>query len=352
MIPGHESVGIVHQLGEGVEGFAIGDHVGLSVFRDSCGKVDYPSPHLILNLEIGACIECKSGLINYCPEIELAGLNSNGGMGEFILADPKTTVKFPDALFHCPPNMNPLDLSEQKAFSQLAPFMCSGSTAFNSLLRAAKTLEFIEKMYGIQFNTPTAWGEDKNTRWAQIGKGRSVGIIGVGGVGHLAVQFAKHLGFVCVGVDMKEDVFQTIPADLRPDVQTNPTDAKRSVTTFCPRGGVDAVLVCASSNEAYKLAAEIVVTHGVIVAVGQPPREGEITFHWRTFVAKDVTVVPGCLGDKKAVEEMMELVVESWKSEKSPVRASVKEYKMEEVEEMIRVMKSGEAKGKYVVRID
>jgi D-arabinose 1-dehydrogenase-like Zn-dependent alcohol dehydrogenase len=199
MIPGHETVGLVTELGQGVTQFNVGDRVGLSVFRKPCGtSIIHSFIHSFIHFSsecsclIGICLECQRGLINYCPKIQLAGLTSHGGMAEYILADPKTTIKFPNELFESsqdPSTRTPLyigsssptgELSkEDHAWTYLAPFMCAGSTVYNSLIRAGKMLDAVEELLGFQFN-PEWRGVKKDA-----GRGRVVGIMGIGGLGHL-----------------------------------------------------------------------------------------------------------------------------------------------------------------------
>jgi hypothetical protein len=109
-------------------------------------------------------------------------------MAEYILADPKTTIKFPNELFESSQDPStPLHIGsgnessneEDYAWTYLAPFMCAGSTVYNSLIRAGKMLDAVEELLGFQFN-PEWRGVKKDA-----GRGRVVGIIGIGGLGHL-----------------------------------------------------------------------------------------------------------------------------------------------------------------------
>jgi len=104
MIPGHENVGTVALVGSGVKGFEVGDRIGVGLFQNSCGK----------------CNECLGGNSNFCSKVRLAGLNSDGGMAQYTIADPSSTFKLPDSL----------------SFADAVPMMCAGSTVFNSIRRA------------------------------------------------------------------------------------------------------------------------------------------------------------------------------------------------------------------------
>lgn len=95
----------------------------------------------------GNCDDCHAGVSNYCDAIQEAGFTHDGGMAEYMLADPIWTVKLPESM----------------SFEVAAPLMCAGSTVFNSIHRA---------------NQP---------------KGAVIAIVGVGGLGYLGVQYAKAL---------------------------------------------------------------------------------------------------------------------------------------------------------------
>jgi D-arabinose 1-dehydrogenase-like Zn-dependent alcohol dehydrogenase len=107
-------------------------------------------------------------------------------------------------------------------------------------------------------------------------------------------------------------------------------------------------MVCASTIQSYEFATSILAKHGTLVAVGQPPES--IPFHWSTFVSKDITVVPGCLGDKETMEKMMECVV------RDGIHVEVKEYSLDpELSGMGELLKSyheSDMVGKLVLRID
>jgi propanol-preferring alcohol dehydrogenase len=116
-------------LGQGVTEFKIGDRVGTTLFRQTCGKCDV----------------CTAGTSNLCDTRENAGINSDGGMAEYMRADVNWTVHLPDEM----------------SFETAAPLMCAGSTIYNSIIRTGKP------------------------------KGSIVALVGVGGLGYLGVQFAK-----------------------------------------------------------------------------------------------------------------------------------------------------------------
>ncbi|TXG65429.1 hypothetical protein EZV62_006704 [Acer yangbiense] len=140
LIPGHEIVGVVTEIGSKVENFKVGDKVGVGCMVGSCHS----------------CDNCADNLENYCPKMiltygakDLDGTTTYGGYSDIMVADEHFIVRIPDNL--------PLDVG--------APLLCAGITVYSPL-----------KYYGL----------DK--------PGMHVGVVGLGGLGHVAVKFAKAMG--------------------------------------------------------------------------------------------------------------------------------------------------------------
>jgi D-arabinose 1-dehydrogenase-like Zn-dependent alcohol dehydrogenase len=162
-VPGHEPCGVVAVVGPNVTKIKPGDRVGCGLFRNPCNE----------------CRECKRGTTNYCAKVELGGLTVDGGMAEYYLADPNWAVRLPDEM----------------SYETAEPLMCAGSTIYNSILRAGQP------------------------------KGAVLAIVGLGGLGHLGVQFAKALGYRVVAVDTRSapiDLVNSLPERFRPDLILNP----------------------------------------------------------------------------------------------------------------------------------
>lgn len=110
----------------------------------------------------GKCSDCQNGISNYCDSVKAAGFTADGGMAEYMRADPTWTIKLPEGL----------------PFEKAAPLMCAGSTIYNSICRAKQP------------------------------KGAVIAIVGIGGLGQLGVQYAKalvrvlHLSMRIVSLDM------------------------------------------------------------------------------------------------------------------------------------------------------
>ncbi|MCH2222678.1 MAG: zinc-dependent alcohol dehydrogenase, partial [Dechloromonas sp.] len=142
-IPGHEGVGYVAKVGAGVTWVKEGDRVGVPWLHTACGH----------------CEHCITGWETLCDSQQMTGYSVNGGYAEYVLADPAYVGKLPDSL----------------EFAPAAPVLCAGVTVYKGL----KVLDC----------KPGDW----------------VVISGIGGLGHMAVQYAKAMGFHVIAVDVADD---------------------------------------------------------------------------------------------------------------------------------------------------
>ncbi|MGF6982530.1 propanol-preferring alcohol dehydrogenase [Paraburkholderia atlantica] len=142
-VPGHEVVGRIEALGEGVEGWALGQRVGVGFLAG----------------EDGTCPSCRQGDIVNCEKPVITGMTVDGGYAEIMIAEARGLVRMPDEL----------DAAEA------APLLCAGLTTFNALRNAGAR------------------------------PGDVVAVHGLGGLGHLAVQFANSMGFYTVAIARGSD---------------------------------------------------------------------------------------------------------------------------------------------------
>jgi len=143
-VPGHEAVGTIDALGSGVRGWKAGDRVGVGWHGGNCGY----------------CDACRHGNAFACQtETKVTGLTTDGGYAEYMIAPAEAMARVPDGL-------SPVEAG---------PLMCAGVTTFNAL------------------------------RHSGARPGDLVAVIGLGGLGHLAVQFAAKMGFRAVGIARGKD---------------------------------------------------------------------------------------------------------------------------------------------------
>jgi D-arabinose 1-dehydrogenase-like Zn-dependent alcohol dehydrogenase len=138
-VPGHEVAGVVDALGEGVKGWKVGDRVGVGWFGGSCGY----------------CDSCRRGDFIVCLNTrEITGVSRDGGYADYMIAHAGSLAR----------------ISDEVSAVDAGPLMCAGVTTFNGL------------------------------RHTGAGAGQVVAVLGVGGLGHLAVQFAAKMGFKTVAI--------------------------------------------------------------------------------------------------------------------------------------------------------
>ena len=142
-VPGHEAVGVIDMLGAGVEGWTVGQRVGVGFLGGSCGR----------------CQQCRRGDLVSCLNQEFTGIQHDGGYAEVLIARASGLMSIPD------------ELSAVDA----APLLCAGLTTFSALR-----------------NSPAKAGD-------------LVGVLGIGGLGHLGVQYARHMGFEVAAIGRGAD---------------------------------------------------------------------------------------------------------------------------------------------------
>lgn len=209
VIPGHEGVGEVVEVGNDVAHIKKGDIVGIPWLYSACGD----------------CEHCFAGWETLCLEQKNAGCSQNGTLAEYAVADPQYVARIPDGvdLAHC------------------APVLCAGLTVYKGLKVT----------------------EAKAGQWVLIS--------GLGGLGQLGIQFAKAMGFNVVGVDIFDDKLETakrLGADLVFNGRTQ--DAPKLIKEQTD-GGVHGAIVCAVSNIAFSQALKAVRRRGTMVCIGLPP---------------------------------------------------------------------------------
>jgi D-arabinose 1-dehydrogenase-like Zn-dependent alcohol dehydrogenase len=143
LVPGHEIAGRVHAIGDGVHGWEIGQRVGIGWFGGHCGY----------------CDSCRRGDLINCATMPVTGVTIDGGYADHVLAEADALASLPDEL----------------SFEEAAPLMCAGVTTFNAL------------------------------RHSGAGPGDLVAILGVGGLGHLGVQYAARAGYRTVAIARGRD---------------------------------------------------------------------------------------------------------------------------------------------------
>jgi propanol-preferring alcohol dehydrogenase len=240
--PGHEGVGIVEAVGEGVTEVAVGDCVAMPWLGYACGVCDY----------------CVSGWETLCLEQKNMGYSIDGGFAEYALAYGKYVVKVPDGI-------DPLDA---------APLTCAGVTTYKAV-----------KVAG--------------TRPSDL-----VAVFGIGGLGHLAVQYAAIAGGRVVAVDLVDEKLE-LAKELGATYTINA--AREDPAAAIRRlGGADQAIALAVSPKAFEQAYGSLRRGGTLVFVGLPA-ENTIELPIFETVLNGITVVGSIVGTRVDLREVFEL---------------------------------------------
>jgi len=207
-VPGHEVVGVVDALGAGVAGWRVGQRVGVGWHGGNCGR----------------CDSCRRGDFFACQvSLLTTGISFDGGYAEYMIAPDQALAAVPD------------ELSNVDA----APLMCAGVTTFNAL-------------------------RNSGARGGDV-----VGVLGLGGLGHLGVQFAAKMGFKTVGIARgkdKEPLARKLGAWHYIDSQTQDPAAE-----LAKLGGAKVVLATVTDGKAMSATVGGLAPNGTLVVVGVPP---------------------------------------------------------------------------------
>src|ERR1700752_2121078 len=245
-IPGHEAAGIVAALGPGVTNLKIGDAVGVAWLHDACLSCEY----------------CETGWETLCEHQHNTGYSVNGGFAGYVIASAPFAARLPANI----------------DFAEVAPILCAGVTTYKGL----KELEA----------HPGEW----------------VVISGVGGLGHVAIQYAKAMGLKVAAIDIAEDKLElarSTGADLA--VNALAADAVEKVLA-ATGGGAHGVLVTAVSTSAFAQALRMVRRKGTVSLVGLPP--GEFPTPIFDVVLKRITIRGSIVGTRRDLDEAIAFAAE------------------------------------------
>ena len=241
-IPGHEGVGKVVELGPGVTEVAIGERVGMPWLGYACGTCDH----------------CVSGWETLCLEQENMGYSIDGGFGEYATAYARYVVKVPDGI-------DPFDA---------APLTCAGVTTYKAV-----------KVAG--------------TRSSDL-----VAVFGVGGLGHLAIQYAAIAGGRVIAVDLVDEKLE-LARELGAEFTINATK-QDPVEEIQALGGADQAIALAVSPKAFEQAYGTLRRGGKLVFVALPA-DNQVTLPIFETVLNGITIVGSIVGTRTDLREVFEL---------------------------------------------
>jgi alcohol dehydrogenase, propanol-preferring len=270
IIPGHEVTGTVAALGDSVNGFAVGDRVGVQPLWWTCEECDY----------------CTSGREQLCHQRKITGEDVNGGYGQAMIANAAHTYHVPDGL----------DLAEA------APLFCPGITAFGA----------VDKL--------------------DVGPGDTVAIFGLGGVGHMAVQFAALTGAEVLAVGRSADHLR-VASDLGATRTINSSDPDALAGAA---DSVDAAVTFAPSDAVTGYALEMLKRGGTLVA-GIPLSVEGLPFN------KEQIIKTSLLGSRHQMRTVLELAATG------KIRTVVDRFPMEQATAVLGLLADGKLRSRAVL---
>ncbi|KAL5078931.1 hypothetical protein RYX36_007352 [Vicia faba] len=247
LVPGHEIAGIVTEVGSKVDKFKVGDRVGVGCLVDSCRT----------------CQNCEENLENYCPRSTLTygtkhsdGTITHGGYSDSMVADEHFVIRIPDSL--------PLEAA--------APLLCAGITVYSPL-----------RYFGL----------DK--------PGLHVGIVGLGGLGHMAVKYAKAFGanvtVISTSPNKEKEAIEHLGADSF--LISRDQDKMQAAV-----GTLDGIIDTVSANHPIVPLIGLLKSHGKLVMVGAPEKPFELQVF--PLLQGRKLVAGSAIGGLKETQEMID----------------------------------------------
>lgn len=278
-IPGHEAAGVVEALGPGVTDFAPGDAVGVAWLHDACLKCEY----------------CETGWETLCEHQHMSGYTVNGGFAQYVIANAAFAARLPKTV----------------DFAHIAPILCAGVTTYKGLKET----------------------EARPGQW--------VAISGIGGLGHVAVQYAKAMGLKVVALDVAADklaLARHAGADVAVDALS--ADAVEQVID-ATSGGAHGILVTAVSPPAFAQALNMVRRKGTVSLVGLPP--GDFPMPIFPVVLKRITVRGSIVGTRRDLDEAIAFATDG------AVKADIKTAPLGDINDIFDRLKKGKVEGRMVL---
>ncbi len=275
-VPGHEVVGRIVQIGSEVTKFKVGDRAGITPLLEACGRCQY----------------CKEGKEHLCESSTITGESTRGGYAQYITAPQNFATKVPD-------NMSP---------EYAAPLFCAGITAYKAVIAAEPESH------------------------------KKIGIFGIGGVGHMAVQFAKVLcGEEVIAFSRSDDHLNVAKRLGASDAIRFSEDQEQTLKEIRDKHGLlDAAIVFAPADIVTDTAIKAIKKGGLVViaTIGENP----------AFVAFEEKTIRGTLiGSTKDMEEVIRLCKEHH------LEVVSQAFPLEQANEVLKKLKNSQIEARAVL---
>ena len=270
---GHEPVGEIVALGRGVTTRKVGDRVGVPWVQHSCGRCEW----------------CARNKPSFCEQNVSTGVQLSGGHAEYMVAYADATMLLPDGL----------------EYEQAAPLFCAGYTVWSGL------------------------------RWAEPQPSESIAVVGVGGLGHLAVQYAKAAGFRTIAISHSTDKDQLI-RELGAD------EIVRDGKGLAKVGGADVILGTSNSVEAMAESVSGLRPDGRLVVMGFENKL--LPVHPGDLIARRIRIIGSQQNDREYLYEALQIAA----SGKVKVKTEV--YSLDQITDAYERVASGKVRFRAVIQ--
>lgn len=278
---GHEGIGKVIEVGEGVTSLKVGDRVSIAWMYESCGHCEY----------------CTTGRETLCRDVKNAGYSVDGAMAEQVIVVADYAVKVPE-------NLDPAAASS---------VTCAGVTTY------------------------------KAVKESHIQPGQWIGIFGTGGLGNLAVQYAKHVfGAKVVAFDINDEKLE-FAKEVGADVVINSMneDPVAKVKELTDGKGLDATIITSVAKTPFNQAIDVVKAGARVVAVGLPVEKMDLDIP--RLVLDGIQVVGSLVGTRLDLQEAFQFAAEGKVVPKVALRP------LEDINDIFEEMEAGKITGRMVI---
>jgi alcohol dehydrogenase, propanol-preferring len=276
LILGHEIAGQIVEKGGGVRDLQIGDRVGVPWIHWSCGECEF----------------CREGNENLCSRQKITGVTVDGGYAEFVKAPATHALKIPDGL----------------SALEAAPLFCAGLTVYRALK-------------------------------GSVVAGQRLAVFGVGGLGHLAVQFGRAFGAEVTAIDISEEKLELARMfGAAEALNAATTDVVKQLRR---KGGVHVSLVTSAAKAAYDTAFSCLRPAGTLLVVGLPAEN--ICFPPILMAAREVRIHASTVGTRQEMREVLAMAAGG------KIRCHVVKRPLAEANEAMDLLRKGEVSGRIVL---
>lgn len=279
LVPGHEIVGRVAEKGAAVRALEVGDRVGVPWIHWTCGE----------------CELCREGNENLCAAQKITGVTVDGGFAQFVKAPASHALKVPEGL-------DP---------AEAAPLFCAGLTVYRALKKA------------------------------RLSRAQRLAVVGIGGLGHLAVQIGRGLGAEVTAIDISEEKLR-LARSFGASATLN-AGTPGAVKALRSQGGVHAALVTSAARAAYDMAFSCLRPTGTLLAVGLPAEN--ICFPPVLMAAREIHIQATAVGTRQELLEVLAMAAAG------KVRCQVATEPLSHVNHALEQLREGQVAGRIVLTL-